>query len=499
MARHLEPVDVGDTPPDYDEPSEQALLGALLARPDAAELAVDDLYLPKHQTIAGAIAKLHANDEPTDPPAVAAALRTTGELPRIGGLPYLADLATNACTPSQAPYYARIVRDLARKRRLLEVITRAAQRLRAGTDPDDVEEAAWAALSDLIAPSERHRPGATGRHDLSHLADGSPPPVVPPPTCVQRTDGNHLFYAGRVNGIFGDPESAKTWLAQLAVIEALAAGQRAAIIDVDHNGPALTVRNLLLLGARPTHLADPALFGYYEPDGHDELLAAVDELATWSPAVAVLDSLGEMLPMMGVKSVDNDEITAALRRIANPLADAGAAVITIDHLPKGADARASGYAIGGTAKKRALDGVLLEAQVKKKPAPGQIGRITLRIHKDRPGRLREHSSGNYAGTFVLDSTNPHAIVTSIAMESAVNDQGVFRPTHLMQAVSEFVSAHPWSSWNDIQKAVTGSKKHVTQAIDVLIQEEYLTTKPGPRSSTLHAVLSLYLEAEDDQS
>lgn len=490
--RTLTPVTDGPSAPDHDEQAEQALLGTVLRHPqNLHHIHPGDLYDPRHVLIHAALTRLTQASIGITTTTLMHELRTTGDLDRAGGGLYLIDLDTQAV--GDTTYWAKIVADHAHRRRLRQVATRMLQGLNQTTDPDQVNATAWDTLSALLDPTQRTDDQPTGRHDLTHLTNGQPPPAVPPPTCIQRADGHHLFYAARVNGIFGDPETAKTWLAQLAVIEALTNGQRATIVDVDHNGPTLTARNLLLLGAKPTQLADPNLFRYYEPDGPDELKAAVDELATWAPAVAILDSLGEMLPMLGVKSTDNDEITAALRRIANPLADAGACVITIDHLPKGVDARASGYAIGGTAKKRALDGVLLEAQAKKKPAPGQVGRITLRIHKDRPGRLREHSHGNYAGTFVLDSTNPHAIVASVTVETAVNDQGVFRPTHLMQAVSEYVEAHPWCTGNAIRAAVKGTEKHVTQAIDVLLDEEFLTTKEGPRKSTLHHTLALFTE------
>ena len=82
--------------------------------------------------------------------------------------------------------------------------------------------------------------------------------------------------------------------------------------------------------------------------------------------------------MLGVKSVDNDEITDALRLVCSPIAVAGSCVITIDHLPKATEARAGGYAIGGTAKKRVIRGSYIRAETRTQPAPGHIGKITLR-------------------------------------------------------------------------------------------------------------------------
>jgi hypothetical protein len=43
------------------------------------------------------------------------------------------------------------------------------------------------------------------------LAKGIPPP--PAPVLLRRTDGHALFYAAKVNVLFGDPECGKTWIA----------------------------------------------------------------------------------------------------------------------------------------------------------------------------------------------------------------------------------------------------------------------------------------------
>lgn len=51
------------------------------------------------------------------------------------------------------------------------------------------------------------------------LAGGLPEP--PAPEVLARTDGNSIFYSGQVNGLFGEPESGKTWVALAAVSEAL--------------------------------------------------------------------------------------------------------------------------------------------------------------------------------------------------------------------------------------------------------------------------------------
>jgi hypothetical protein len=144
--------------------------------------------------------------------------------------------------------------------------------------------------------------------------------------------------------------------------------------------------------------------------------------------VTVLDSLGEIFPMLGVKTNDGDEITTAMRQVLTRPALAGSCVITIDHLPKSNEARTSGFAIGSIAKKRMIRGAYLRADAKQKPAPGGIGRITLRIEKDTTGELRRSSGGGYAGELILDSTDDRYLAWHIGRSSTPkNDDGTRPP------------------------------------------------------------------------
>lgn len=518
QSRHLEVVDTDQpderTPP-HDTRAERALLGLCLTQPhllDELTLTSDDFYQPVHAWWWEQLTKLHRDatntGAPLGPVTVNAALMADAkDYTRYGGAPYLFELVDQATTepPGTAPYLARIIREHTRARHLLSLgqrLTQLGHNARGGGDLDQALIDATDHVENLLRDQLFGPTTATPLHqDLTWLLTGQQPTVEPPQHCT-RTDGHALFYTGRVNGIFGDPEAAKSWLALTTIVEALHRGQRAALIDVDHNGQQLTVEHLLLLGARPDQLANPDLFRYYEPEDGDDLRAAVTQLTVWRPVVAVLDSIGEMMPMLGVKSGDNDEITNALRIIANPLSQVGACVITIDHQPKSAEARATGFAIGGTAKKRAIDGSYIHAEARTQPAPGQLGRVTLRIEKDRPGRLRAVCTGKYAGTFVLDSTQPNIITARIDVTSAINSAGIFRPTHLMEAVSRYVedcTASP--SGKAIKDHVTGKGVHVDAAIARLVEEGYLAAVGGggPGKTTKYSSIAVYREAEDAEA
>jgi hypothetical protein len=521
--RHLTPVhdeppfdpeyDRGGRPPAADRAAERALLTTLLRFPEvgadvAHELDGTDFYWPVHEKIWDTWHHLAAADgTPPDYVIVSAALvaaRATDAVHTVTDL--MTDDAGHTAVPVRATTYARFIRDHARRRAFAAAFTRGLDLTEkaGGTGLTDTYLAeALQTLDDAINRHGGH-PGATGIGtglvDLSWVLTGGQAPRQPQPTYVRRTDGTSLFYKGQVNGVIGDPEHGKTWLAQLAVVEALHAGEKASMIDTDHNGPDASAARLLLLGARPDQLADPARFRYYEPQDGEQLINAVNEASARRDDVVLIDSLGEVFGLLGVNENHGDEVTSAMRRVCTVPAIAGACVITIDHLPKSTEARASGFAIGSIAKKRMIRGAYLRADAKAKPAPGQIGRITLRIEKDTMGELRRSSGGGYAGTLVLDSTRDYALEWSITRkEIPTNEDGSKRWTTTMERIARFIEDNPGVTQRDIKTEVGGKGTILGDSIQILLNEGFIRREPGPRNSFLHYSEIPYREAEDDHA
>ena len=320
--------------------------------------------------------------------------------------------------------------------------------------------------------------------DLSWVLTGERRPPLQPE--YLHTDlGHALFYAGRINGMFGDPETAKSWISQTTIVQALHRGDRCVYLDIDHNGAEEIAERLMLLGANPTKIGDPAWFRIYEPEDRNGLIAFLTEMARWQPRVAVIDSLGELMPMLGAKSIDNDELTTAMRAVLKPLAHKiGACVITIDHLPKGQDSRGSGYAIGGIAKKRIIDGAYFSCEAIDPPAPGHIGKIRLTIEKDRHGQVRANATGRIAGDYIIDSTDPSFTNTRIE-HPATGIDGRIKPTSAMKTVTSYLTnLDQWTapSRNSILNAITETssyKRHtIDRAIDELATEHYIAIEPS---------------------
>jgi len=248
-------------------------------------------------------------------------------------------------------------------------------------------------------------PGTARYVDVAALLDGTLP-EPPAPTRLRRSDGVGMAYAGQVNLIFGDPEGGKTWFCLAAAEEALRQGGTVLVIDLDHNGAAATLSRLIALGAPVPALRDPGRFLYCEPDDRTEILTVVADMAEWQPDVAVVDSIGELLPLFGSSSNSADDFTTVHTRVLKPLARTGAAVLAVDHLAKGQDSRAHGP--GGTAaKRRAIGGVSLRVKVKDAFTPGKGGSAYLSVNKDRHGGLRAHCpTGDrepLAGVFKLNA------------------------------------------------------------------------------------------------
>src|SRR5687768_2220594 len=113
-----------------------------------------DFYRPVHATVFDTILDLYGRGEPADGVTVAASLSDSGDLQRIGGVPYLHTLIESVPTAANASYYARIVSERAVLRRLVEAGTKIVQ-LGYGTgqggsrDVDDIVDLAQQAVYDV--------------------------------------------------------------------------------------------------------------------------------------------------------------------------------------------------------------------------------------------------------------------------------------------------------------------------------------------------------------
>lgn len=337
-----------------------------------------------------------------------------------------------------------------------------------------------------------------GRMDLSEFLNGSYKPQVP--ELLRRSDGGFLLYRGRVHSFHGESESGKSWAALYAAAEAMLAGEHVVMIDFESDGHTVVGR-LLLLGVPREIIAE--LFDYRRPEVDPANLGfeqtAWLELLSHQYGVAIIDGITEALAIYGVPSKDNDEVTAWIRRVPRQVAaSTGAAVVDVDHVTKDADTRGR-FAIGGQAKMAALDGAAYVVEVIDPLGVGLVGRISLRVAKDRPGGVRP-ISGTYRKTdrtqescvMVVDSSVTGKTTVRVEMprsetqDTPEADRAPWRPTGYMERVSKVLeNANCPMSRNAINSSLQARRDYVMQAIDFLIEDGYAAAD-GPtayRSNT----------------
>jgi replicative DNA helicase len=130
--------------------AEQAVLGAMLLDQDAALKAVQILddtafYRDAHRRLFRAMAEIVDRGDVLDPVVLRDTLSRRGDLEAAGGLEYVAELLDVVPTAANIEFHARIVRDKAVLRRLIEVGTQLVQsayegRHEVGTLLDEAEQ-----------------------------------------------------------------------------------------------------------------------------------------------------------------------------------------------------------------------------------------------------------------------------------------------------------------------------------------------------------------------
>ena len=193
--------------PPWSEEAEQAVLGAMLLDADAAMRAaehVDDtmFYREGHRRLFRAMFAITERGGAVDPLTLADELDRRGELDASGGREYLAFLLDAVPTVANVEYHARIVKEKALLRRLIEVSTEiVGEAFEGRTMASDlldiaesrifslgqskersgfsrIKELLWPAMEklELLAQRESSITGVpSGFHDLDHLTSGFQP------------------------------------------------------------------------------------------------------------------------------------------------------------------------------------------------------------------------------------------------------------------------------------------------------------------------------------
>ena len=119
--------------------AEQAVLGAMLIKKEAIVevqeiLRPDDFYREAHRIVYEAMTDLQNNDEAVDLVTLTEQLRKSEQLDKIGGISFVTQLANAVPTAANVTYHAKIVKEKAELRNLINAATEIA-----GAAYEDVE------------------------------------------------------------------------------------------------------------------------------------------------------------------------------------------------------------------------------------------------------------------------------------------------------------------------------------------------------------------------
>lgn len=471
------------TVPPQNIEAERSVLGAMLvAAPAAAavieevNLGADDFYLDRHRLAFEVIRNLYAKGKPVDELTVCAALsaeeQATFKAAGVEAKHYLSELSAGVSAPGNARHYAEIVAGEAAKRRRIELARKLADPNLNGEGPAIVEELAALLRRDEFASG----PSSWEPCNLEAAVAGKSDPA---PTILARSDGEcFLLYDERIAQVAGEPEAGKGWLALAASAEVLTAGSSVVYFDFESTATEIAQR-LLALGIAAATILER--FIYVHP--HEPLTAATEselrEILERQPALVVIDGVTEALTIHGLDLADNADVARWLELLPRPAARSGAAVLMIDHVVKDKEARGR-YAIGAQHKLAGID-VAYSLEVVEPFGRGKDGLVKVKVQKDRPGHVRSFAKGDQIGLMRLASDpTTGAVTVAIEPPDAVDDDGGFRPTVLMERISRAVEAKPGLTATEI-RALRGNSEALDRALELLRSEGYIEKEQSGRA------------------
>lgn len=337
-----------------------------------------------------------------------------------------------------------------------------------------------------------------------------PAAAEPGPEHLTRTDGQHLLYPGRINGILGPSESGKSWIGLWAIVQAVHRGHRCTILDFEDSHVGVTTR-LRALGLTPTQIrAHVAYIGPDEPlvpfapSGID----LTEHLQVFGPTLILVDGVNAAMTLHGLDLISNKDATVFHQRILKPLTIDGATVVYIDHTPKDKENNSSG-GIGAQAKRAMTSGCALRVSPTKPFGKGQSGRVQLYVDKDRQGDVRGASvnskHGHWAAEIIVESDGER-LTMRVDPPAGAEQDGVEREhqpvrlTGIMEKISRVLdgASEPLTGRGVIE-LVGGNKDNVTHAMRTLLDEGYVTVSNGPKRAILHTAERSYRQADDPRS
>lgn len=328
------------------------------------------------------------------------------------------------------------------------------------------------------------------------VRDGSIKDPVPEVGVMPAT-GRGLFYRASVNGIAGDSNSGKSWTALVTCVSEMAKGGHALYFDYEDSPQAL-VQRLVALGASDEDIVQR--FHYVKPEAKftpQARNALAGLLATHSPVVIVIDSTGEGLSVQGANPNADEEVAAWFRAMPRWLADQGAAVVLLDHVPKASDGDTS--PVGSHRKRAAITGAQYIQRVKSPFSKNRAGCSELLVSKDRRGT---YAKGESVAELHVDA-QAEGCIAWLAPAGALSAGEVIR-TRILRFLQQFEA--DWQgdkgefagvAKGTVRTNVQGTNQLIDAALDSLVEEGLVIRTTGSTSGIYHR-LALPIEFSEEE-
>lgn len=323
--------------------------------------------------------------------------------------------------------------------------------------------------------------------DASPLLDGTN--LIAPPSVLHRDDGVAILYPGRINAFFGEPETLKTFVALFAAYQEMPEGHHVGYCDYE-DSPESAFERLKAFGAKDDDIV--RYFSYFAsplPVVDDNANGVLERLIDQKGALTlvVFDGVTEAMMASNLNPDNGSDVASFYAAAPRWFAAQGATVLLLDHVTKDRTGRGH-WAIGSERKLSGLDGAAYTLKARKPFGRGRNAAVDIVIAKDRPGWVRQYQGqSGVIAIFEPRSLEDGKIEARLLPPEMPGEHGEFRPTDIMERASKQLEGAAPDPLNAtaIRNAVVGNSKHIGIALQRLIEEGYVESKPGSRSSTLY--------------
>jgi hypothetical protein len=292
----------------------------------------------------------------------------------------------------------------------------------------------------------------------------------PKPPAIAR-----LLYSGLRHALSGPPESVKTIVAWILMLEHVRAGNTVAVVDFEM-GPYATRRLLLDLGFTLDEIREHVV--YYEAPGEPKT-ADITELREAGVTLVVIDAAAGAYDASSLDDNKRQDVERFARAWIRPLFDASITSVLIDHVTKNSETRGR-YMIGSERKLGGLDVHFGLELVGQPLTRGGSAIVRVLVHKDRTGHLRRPVAREL---HLHSDPESHLLTSEWKVPAAAQASGEWRPTIYMERVSRSLEGRAPQSRTATYRGVSGKRERIIEATNFLLVDGYLDEVGGKLVST----------------